>query len=629
MQDEFYKILKKYWSFDRFRDLQLEIISSIARGKDTLAVLATGSGKSLCYQVPAMYLDGCCIVVSPLIALMKDQLSSLKKRNIPSVALHSGQDKRTQDILLDNVAYGNIKFLFVSPERLQTHLFVERLKKMKISMIAVDEAHCISEWGHEFRPSYREIAQLRSLAPDAPLLALTATATKRVQQDIIDNLKLTEPNSFLQSPVRSQLSYFVHYSENKRNDLFHLVKDSSNSSIIYVNKRMLTRELQSYLQTKGIESSIFHAGLDAGERMQIIERWNKDEIKIIIATNAFGMGMDKPDVRCVINYTVPASLEAYVQESGRAGRDGQLSRAILLWNKHDVESLESKIKKNFPPKDFIKRVYKNLSIFLNIATGPLDESWQALDIEKFRKAYDLPRSELMAALRILEEADYLKLSDRFKHPSRLRLNEIQLRRFMQSQERNDKLMHFLKSILRTYEGIYWEYCAIDESKLARLNNTSTAKIRPALRRLKKMQLADYEEQFEGYKISFGRYRVNHYAISISEEIYTLKKKRMQRRMKKVISYINDRECRQEVISEYFGFRIKKACGICDNCQEILNDKEIKSLLNKHLKTAKGIHISELLLSHNTQNRRNIVRSMERLYGEKKVEIKNDIIRRVD
>ncbi len=623
MEDHFHKILNKYWGYKHFRDNQLEVIKTIVKGIDALAVMATGSGKSLCYQIPALIMPGKCIVVTPLIALMNDQIESLKKRSIKAIGIHSGQSSREQDILFDNMVYGDAKFLFISPERIETLIFQERAKKMNISLIAIDEAHCISEWGHDFRPAYRNIVELREILPGATFIALTATANKKVQEDIINSLKFKNYQLFNQSPLRVNLSYRTVYSENKKIDLLQLVKNSNQSTIIYVNRRFLTVELQNYLYERGIDASVFHAGISPKIREEIINKWNNNQISCIIATNAFGMGMDKPDVRLVMHYNIPQSLEAYVQEAGRAGRDGNPADAILIWNNNDIIQMDESIKKYFPPIPELQKLYKKLSVFIGIASGRVNDEWLDFDLDKFCKRNSYYASFVLNALKLLEEAELIILSEKFTHPSRLTLNEDKIKNYVNSKGVSDSMKSFIKSILRSYEGVFWDYRTIDEHSLASKNHQKVELVIKALELMNKLELGDYQASFIGYKLQFKSMRLRHSEISLPDKIYTARINRIKDKANSMISYLRSNECRQYLINSYFAFDESLICGICDNCETELELEEIERLIRNYAKDKSVLDKS--LIGYNEHNKKSILDQIERMKAEELLEVKAGVI----
>ena len=398
-------ILKQYWGYDTFRPLQAEIIQSVLEGRDTLALLPTGGGKSLCFQVPTLMSEGICIVISPLIALMQDQVEQLKRRGISAVGIFSGMHKNQIDIALDNCIYGDIKFLYVSPERLQTKLFIERAKQMKINLLAIDEAHCISQWGYDFRPPYMKIAEFRALLPKVPMIALTATATEEVRADILNRLEMVNPQTFQQSFARANLSYSAFKEDDKERRLMKILQNVQGSGVVYVRNRRRTQEISDLLNKYNIQSTFYHAGLNAQERTKRQENWIKNRVRVIVATNAFGMGIDKPDVRTVVHLDLPDTLEAYYQEAGRAGRDGEKAYTVALYNQSDTENLEKNVLTSYPPLELVRRVYQSLGNLFQLAVGTGEFNSFDFDLLEFQNRFNLPPTDTYFALKILENQE--------------------------------------------------------------------------------------------------------------------------------------------------------------------------------------------------------------------------------
>lgn len=624
MEIDIDKILKKYWGYDSFRKHQKEIITSVLEGKDTLAILATGSGKSICYQIPSLATQSKCLVISPLIALIKDQRDGLSKRGIKSIGIHSGQDKRTQDILLDNAVYGNELFIFVSPERLKTPIFRQRLPKMNIKYVAIDEAHCISEWGHDFRPAYRDIAQLRDIIPDASFLALTATATQKVQNDIVGNLQLNKPNTFISSPVRKELSYQTFYTENKNMQLLDFLIKSNASSIIYVDKRKHTRQLKHFLQQRGIAAEAFHGGLSATERHTILTSWNANQIKTIIATNAFGMGMDKADVRQVIHYNIPDSLEAYVQEAGRAGRDGAFAKAILLWNNFELKELAQKVDKYFPDLKEVQQLYHNLAVFLNIASGKTSDEWLDFDLSEFSQEYGFTVFNCVNILNLIENAGYIELSDNFKSPSRVKIDEAYTKNYLRSKNKSTDLTELITTLLRNYDGISWDFRPIDESIIAKKMQIPPVKVHALLSKLETLELGHYKSAGLSYSINFKGFRHQAKHLKLPDNIYLKKKERMLEKIKAMIEYIHSEECRQSYISSYFGFKTNNSCQICDNCEALISAFEIEKLIKKN-SASSDLKLIDILNNFSQKNQLRIMEILKQMESDNLLSIKEEKI----
>jgi len=579
---EIHRVLKQYWGYDGFRASQETIINETLAGNSCLGVMPTGAGKSICYQIPGLLLDGVTLVISPLIALMKDQIKGLTDRGISAVGIYSGQNKRTQDILLDNAIYGDVDFLFVSPERLRTQLFKERFKKMNVALVTVDEAHCISQWGHDFRPEYRLIAELKEIHPDIKILALTATATGEVVTDICDNLGIKPTSTFVSSPIRYNLSYGIIKTESKKELLLGLTKTNTGSVIIYVNTRLASKEIECYLKAKGEKCMSYHGGMSKKDRDKVSEAWVNGKTRIIIATKAFGMGIDKADVRKVIHYDVPQSLEAYVQEAGRAGRDGQSAEAILLYNQADLRKFEKLISENFPSIEYIQDVYGKVCKHLAVASGPTDLEFYPFYIADFCGKHNLRKNKVANALRLLHQSELIFLSDAILHPSQLHLKEGACKALMKNPELSPKMKEFIKLILRSYEGLFLEYSVIDEYHLSKRFGENKSKIEKALQWLHKTNVAVYRPAYEGHTISFNEYRHKASELPINVKEYEKRKARMTNSIDVMVGYIENEACRQQHIAKYFSFT-ESECGTCDIC--MINNQSIsKSELKNSLET---------------------------------------------
>ena len=574
-----HKVLKKYWGYDDFRSSQEIIITQIVEGRSCLGVMPTGAGKSICYQVPGLLLGGVTLVISPLIALMKDQIAGLKKRGISAVGIYSGQTKRTQDILLDNAIYGDTKFLFVSPERLRTHLFRERFRKMQVNFVAVDEAHCISEWGHDFRPEYRMISDLKEIKPDLKFLALTATATASVVTDICTNLEIEKEQAFVASPVRSNLSYGVVNIDSKKEYLASLVKGQSGCLIIYVNTRKASKEVERYLKEHGHSCMSYHGGMNKKDRDKVSEAWIDGKTKIIIATKAFGMGIDKADVRKVIHFHVPQSLEAYVQEAGRAGRDGESAEAILLYNASDFQKFDKLINESFPTIEYIKDLYAKVSQHLNVASGPTDIEFYPFYLADFCNKYELKKNIVANALKSLHQAEVLFLSEAILHPSQLHLQEGPCKALLKNPKLSPRMQEFVKLLLRTYEGLFMDYAVIDEFHISKKFQVDKTKVIKALTWLHERNIAIYKPSYEGHTISFNEYRYKAVELPVDEKAYEVRKKRMTSSIAAMVDYIKKTNCRQQLIAEYFSFK-ESSCKVCDYCLENNSNKSTYQLKSK-------------------------------------------------
>jgi len=563
---EIYQLLEQYWSYSEFREGQKEVIESCCNKRDTIAVMATGSGKSICYQISGLYHDGLTIVVSPLIALMADQHNNLKGRGIKSAMLTSNLSKREQDITIDNVAYSDIRFLFLSPERLSNPMIVNRIEKLNIKLLAIDEAHCISEWGHDFRPEYRKIAKFKERIGDVPVIALTATATKKVIQDIASNLDLKSPFIYRQAPTRSNLDYSVMYSENKKEILSSLIKEIKGLKIVYVTKRKKAVEIARYLNQKSISTIAYHGGMDPGQRSEILDGWLSNQYPVIVSTKAFGMGIDKSDVRAVIHMELPDSIEAYVQEAGRAGRDGLPAQAILLYNNADFSEKEKMLKTFFPDLPYIQSVYQNLSVYYDLASGVNEDHHFPYNHNKFCKKFQLPVFKTFNALTLLSKASYIFLSDSITHPSRLLLNELRIRQLLNDKTADTRLQNLIGILLRNYEGLYLTSTRIDENFLAKKMKLKPSNIKQALTWLDKHAYAKYQENYSGHFLGFTNFRFKSEDVILEDKIYSFQKNRYLENTELLNNYVSNNDCRQSFINSYFGFDSTPDCNICDNCK---------------------------------------------------------------
>ena len=559
-------ILKQYWGYDQFRPMQEEIIESVLSGHDTLALLPTGGGKSICFQVPALMREGVCIVISPLIALMKDQVEQLRKRKISAVAIYSGMSRREIDFTLDNCVYGNVKFLYVSPERLKTDIFLERAQRMHLGLIAIDEAHCISQWGYDFRPPYLEIADFRALFPDMNLIALTATATREVKQDIQDKLAFTDARLFQKSFARANLSYSVRKVENKEAKLLEILRKIPGTGVIYVRSRKRTQSISDWLRRQKISADYYHAGLDNSQRARKQEEWISGKTRIIVATNAFGMGIDKPDVRLVVHVDLPDNLEAYYQEAGRAGRDEKKAYAVILYDDNDVENLLRRIETTHPRLENIRQVYQYLANYYRIAVGSSHMASYDFEMDDFIKTYKLSPAPTYYALQRLEEHGLIQLSEAFFSPSRLHIliDHTEMYKFQVSHA---DLEGLTKALLRIYGGeLYASYVTISEKELARELKTPAATIRQKLKRLSEMEVVAYNEQKDKPQITFMTPRYDAGRIPISAKELEQKKSLYEKKVKSVIRYTtHEHRCRTQLLLEYFDEISYERCGICDIC----------------------------------------------------------------
>jgi ATP-dependent DNA helicase RecQ len=559
------QILKEYWGYDAFRPMQEDIIKSVLNGKDVLALMPTGGGKSLCYQVPAMAMDGLCLVISPLIALMKDQVENLRKRGITAFAIFSGMSRKEVIRTFHTAMESNCKFLYVSPERLETSLFKEYLPGLGVHLIAVDEAHCISQWGYDFRPPYLRIAALRTELPDVPILALTASATPEVQEDIVQKLELYQPQIYRQSFERANLSYSCFRMDSKINKIIDILKKVPGTGIVYCKSRKRTKEIAELLQLQGIPADFYHAGLNQEERSAKQEAWIKNTIRIIVCTNAFGMGIDKPDVRTVVHADVPDCLENYYQEAGRAGRDGKTSYAVLLYDDRDLKELEEMASLRFPSLEEIREVYQAMANYLQLPTGSGAGQYYDFDIADFLKKFSFVPHSLMNALRSLEQEEWLSFNEQVFLPSTVifTINKEGLYAFERDYP---ALEPCIKSLLRAYEGIYDMPVAVSEIVLAGLLRKEAAAVKNDLLMLDQAGVIQYQPRRDNPQIYLMRNRVKAGDISIDMVAYNKRKEQFRRRMRQMIQFVQeDTQCRSRIIGSYFGDANMKDCGICDNC----------------------------------------------------------------
>jgi len=577
-----HQILTKFWGFSEFRSLQEDIIKSVIAGKDTLALLPTGGGKSVCFQVPALAMDGVCIVISPLIALMKDQVGTLRKKGIAAETLYAGLRGDAIDRILDNCIYGNVKLLYLSPERLFAELVIERIKKMNVNLFAIDEAHCISQWGYDFRPSYLRIAEIRSIQPTVPVLALTATATKTVVKDIQEKLNFKEGIVFKKSFERKNLAYVVINEDDKPKKLLKIAKSVQGSGIIYARSRKGTKDLADFLNKNGIVSDFYHAGLDHQIRDVKQEAWKNDKCKVMVATNAFGMGIDKSNVRFVIHLETPDSLEAYFQEAGRAGRDGMKAYAVLLYNDADKINAKHYIAVNYPKDEVIKAVYEAMGNYFRLAIGAGESVAFSFDISEFSKSYKFKPREIISSIKFLEKEGYITATDALSNPSTLKfiIGKGDLYNF---QVENRALDPFIKLLLRSYGGLFDNYIKINESDLAKRSNSTIKEVTNLLEKLVERNIIKYIPQNKTPQIIFTQGRIENKYLRLSEGNYAQLKIKAIERSESVIDYASQiSKCRSKFLLNYFGETETYRCGICDICLERnkikLSDLEFDSIL---------------------------------------------------
>lgn len=557
-------ILRKYWKYESFRPLQSEIIASVLAGNDTLALMPTGGGKSLCFQVPAMQREGICIVVTPLIALMKDQVENLKARGIEAEAVFSGMSKREMDIAFDNCIYGPIKFLYLSPERLGTELARERIRHMNVNLFAIDEAHCISQWGYDFRPPYLELASLRELHPQVPFLALTATATAKVVDDIQEKLGFRAPNVLRKSFVRENLAYMALEEEDKSGRMLRIIRKLGGSGIVYVRNRRETQETARMLINEGVSASFYHAGLEGPERSRRQEDWKTNVIRVIVATNAFGMGIDKPDVRFVIHLDIPDSLEAYYQEAGRAGRDGNKSYAVMLYHESDKLALHRNLEQSFPTVAEIKQVYHLLANFFQLAYGAGEGLVLDFDIGEFCNRYKLEVMKTLNALKFLERDGWIRVSEAVYIPSRLQF-DVDMPTLYKFQVEHVAYDGFIKLILRSYGGAFGHYVPVREADIAKRLGRPYIDVVKTLEHLHELGIISYIPQTDSPQLQFLRGRVDAQHLHVDAAYLAERKRTKTEQVNEVLGYLEARECRSKRLLAYFDEAGSEACGICDVC----------------------------------------------------------------
>ena len=580
MADKFQSILQKYWGYPDFRGIQRNIIESIASGRDTLGLMPTGGGKSITFQVPALAQEGVCIVITPLIALMKDQVQHLREHGILADAIYA--DKSRSEILqtLDNAIFGGVKILYVSPERLASEMFQTKLRHIHVSFITVDEAHCISQWGYDFRPSYLQIASIREMKPGIPILALTATATPEVVDDIQERLHFKEKNVFKMSFERKNLAYVVREAEDKQGEMIHILQSVGGSAIIYARSRKRTKEMAQLLSQQGITATFYHAGLDPDVKDQRQKAWQKDEVRVMCATNAFGMGIDKPDVRVVIHIDCPDSLEAYFQEAGRAGRDGQKSYAVLLYNKHDELKLCKRVDDTFPPKELIQDIYEHLAYFYQIGVGSGQGKTFEFDIEKFCVTYKYFPTKVDAALRVLERSGYLHYEDNPDGKARVmfllgRNDLYQLDQLAPSQDA------IVTALLRSYGSLFVDLTYIDETMIARQAELTIQQVYFALKSLAARHIIQFIPRRKIPFISYTRDRVDGDKVVIPKEVWESRREQYEKRIKSMIRYAkNDEVCRSRQLLAYFGEENDRDCKQCDVCLADQAEEREKELRRK-------------------------------------------------
>jgi len=597
--EELSHLLKKDWGYDDFRGIQREIIESIGSGHDTLGLMPTGGGKSITFQVPALAMEGVCVVITPLIALMKDQVHHLRQRGIMAAAVYSGMQHDDIIRILENCILGSTKLLYVSPERLGSGLFQTKLRHMKVSFITVDEAHCISQWGYDFRPSYLQIAEIRRICPDVPVLALTATATPKVVEDICDKLTLSTPhtfNIFRMSFERKNLTYLVSHAMDKRTELIQLLNGEKGAAIVYVRSRRHAREVAELLTEAGLSATFYHAGLEHAVKDQRQRDWQHDRVRIMVATNAFGMGIDKPDVRIVAHYDCPDSIEAYFQEAGRAGRDGQPSRAILLYNAADEPKLRKRISDTFPEKEYIRKVYDHLAYYYQIATGDGYGVSREFNIDDFCRKFNHFPIRVHAALQILQRAGYIEYTEEQDNQARVRflVTRDDLYRLRGDSPNEERV---IVALLRNYGGLFADYGFIDESMIANQCGMKSHEVYQTLKGLSEKHILHFIPRKQVPYIRYMQRREDSEHVQLSKEVYEERLTQYKERIEAMLRYAKDNSrCRSRQLLEYFGEKDTKDCGQCDVCHHTSKTdiQQAKQQILTLLSDRQRHHVTELL-----------------------------------
>ncbi|WP_270664340.1 RecQ family ATP-dependent DNA helicase [Phocaeicola plebeius] len=562
---DYRKILKQYWGYDNFRGIQEDIIRSIGEGRDTLGLMPTGGGKSITFQVPALAQEGLCLVITPLIALMKDQVRNLRERGIKATAIYSGMTREEIVIALENCIFGNYKFLYVSPERLDTEIFQIKLRSMHVSLITVDESHCISQWGYDFRPAYLKIAEIRQLLPGVPVIALTATATPEVVSDIQQRLQFRQENVFRMSFERKNLAYVVRHTEDKESELLHILQRVDGSGIVYTRNRKKTKEISLFLNRNHITATFYHAGLNDETKDSRQKAWLKGEFRVMVATNAFGMGIDKPDVRVVIHADVPDSPEAYFQEAGRAGRDGMKAYAVLLFCARDKITLKQRVSDTFPEKSYIRKIYEDINFYYQMAMGDGRGCTFAFNIDEFCRNFKHFPVQTDSALKILTRAGYLEYTDEQDNASRIMftINKEELYRIREQSEDTEKLLRIL---LRSYTGLFTDYAYISEDNLSTRSGLSKQQIYETLLSLSRQHILHYIPAKKTPYIIYTRERQETERVYLSKEVYEDRKESYVQRINAMIEYAeSENRCRSRMLLRYFGEKNEHNCGQCDVC----------------------------------------------------------------
>lgn len=631
MTDDYRKILKDYWGYDNFRGIQEDIIRSIGSGRDTLGLMPTGGGKSITFQVPAMAKDGLCIVITPLIALMKDQVRNLRDRGIKAIAIYSGMTREEIIIALENCIFGNYKFLYISPERLDTEIFRTKLRSMKVSMITVDESHCISQWGYDFRPAYLKISEIRNLLPGVPVLALTATATPEVVKDIQQRLAFKEENVFRMSFERKNLAYIIRRTESKQEELLHILKHVDGSAIVYAHNRKRTKEYAQLLNENGITATFYHAGLSNDTKDQRQKSWVKGETRVMVATNAFGMGIDKPDVRLVVHVDIPDSPEAYFQEAGRGGRDGKKAYAVLLYERSDKTTLKKRITDTFPEKDYIRTVYEHLNYYYQMAMGDGLGCTREFNIDEFCRNFKHFPIQVDSALKILTRAGYLEYTDEQDNNSRLMftLTKEELYRIHETSPETEKLINI---ILRSYTGVFTEYAYINEETLSLRTGMTRQQVYDTLISLTRRRILHYIPGKKTPYIIYTRERQEADRLIFTKEVYEDRKESFIRRIEAMTEYAETEDkCRSRMLLLYFGEKNEHNCGQCDVCLSSHSSgikqgvfDEISRAIEETLKE-KDMTTSALMEKLESYDKENVTKVLSYLLAEEIIHQKNGML----
>ena len=617
--DKSREIVKKYWGFDRFRPMQEEIVDTVIYGHDTLALLPTGGGKSLCFQVPGIAREGITLVISPLIALMQDQVANLQSKGIRAKSIISGMSHREMDITLDNARFGGLDFLYTSPERIQSKLFMERFKGMNVGLIVVDEAHCISEWGHDFRPAFKEIYKLREIHPDVPIIALTATATDKVRADILKQLQLKSPKIFEASFERSNLSYETQESENKLVAIVNYCKSHDDlCGIVYCQTRKSVKDVARILQANRISVGVYHGGMTKEDRERMLKDWLTDKIKVMVSTNAFGMGIDKPDVRFVLHYEFPPTLEAYFQEAGRAGRDGKESRAIVFWEKQDLTTLQERIKQQFPEITTIKTTYRAVCNFLKIAIGSGKDESYPFEIAKLCSAFQLNPLQAYNSLKILEMNNDLVFSEGVFHPTKVKY-AIGNKELYNFQIQHSKFLGLTTLLSRSYAGIFEQYFEIHEKEFCTRLAINAMELENQLKQLEKYGVLDISWKSSLPTVTLTHERLPDDYLSISAEVYTYRKQNAEQKLEKALQFIELPICRSVQLLKYFG-QESEPCGKCDVCKNnsktTYRTKELKEILLPFLQNMQTL---EDCIAKTNASSEQVKNALKELILEEKIE----------